>query len=149
MKWAQLLPTLAELIKNRSCPDALVIHLGENDLVQLSGLGLIKEMKKDLDVVARSWAGTCIILTALVPRRIWRGALNCTAVERGRRKVNREMRRFCSVKGLCWLEHKDIVRESFHLYRPDGVHLSFLGNEFYLLELRNFLSGKFGVKFWA
>ena len=74
--------------------------------------------------------------------------MNCTAVERARRKVNREMRHFCSFKGLCWLEHKDIFRESFELYARDRVHLSFLGNEFYLLELRHFLSCKFGVKFW-
>ena len=106
-------------------------------------------MKKDLEVVARSWAGTCIIVTALVPRRVWRGAVNGSAVERARRKVNREMRRFCSLKGLCWLEHEEIKKESAALYRQDGVHLSFLGNGFYLLKLRDFLAGKFGIKYWA
>ncbi|KAJ1205014.1 hypothetical protein NDU88_000449 [Pleurodeles waltl] len=39
------------------CPDLLVIHLGENDLVALSGIGLLKAMKLDLGRIKERWAG--------------------------------------------------------------------------------------------
>lgn len=42
MKLGQLLPCLSNLVSISACPDVLLLHLDENDLVQLSGLGSIK-----------------------------------------------------------------------------------------------------------
>ncbi|XP_069060289.1 divergent protein kinase domain 2B isoform X2 [Pleurodeles waltl] len=48
MRWGELLVVLSRKIERGICPDLLVIHLGENDLVSLSGIGLLKIMKMDL-----------------------------------------------------------------------------------------------------
>lgn len=53
MKWCELMPCLNELLMVRKCPDVLLIHLGENVLVQLSGLVLFMEMKSDLELIVR------------------------------------------------------------------------------------------------
>ncbi|XP_069061884.1 uncharacterized protein [Pleurodeles waltl] len=70
MLWDELLPRLQTVKGRAHCPDVLLIHLGENDLVRTTGLNLLKKMKRGLQVVSEQWKGSHIVWTAFVPRRV-------------------------------------------------------------------------------
>ncbi|KAJ1116218.1 hypothetical protein NDU88_004436 [Pleurodeles waltl] len=148
MRWGELLYVLAKRMEQGVCPDLLVIHLGENDLVALSGIGLLKAMKLDLGRIKERWADTHIVWTSLVPRRVWRGANSFKRIEKQRKKINREMRSLCKLQGFSVLTHEKLVASHTELFRQDGVHLSFLGNEHYLLVLRLLIAELLRERLW-
>ncbi|XP_075759703.1 uncharacterized protein LOC142819091 isoform X2 [Pelodiscus sinensis] len=74
MLWDQLLPLLHEIYCLRSFPSIIVIHLGENDLMQHSSMSLVVKMKNDLGILRRAFPDTYIIWSSLLPRRFWKGA---------------------------------------------------------------------------
>ncbi|KAJ1137348.1 hypothetical protein NDU88_003759 [Pleurodeles waltl] len=53
-----------------------------------------------------------------------------------------------SIQGFSVLTHENIVVSDVELFRQDGVHLSFLGNELYLLELRLLIAELLGERLW-
>ncbi|XP_078518935.1 uncharacterized protein LOC144784126 [Lissotriton helveticus] len=149
MRWGALLPWLAKMVPQRGCPDLLIIHLGENDLVQLSGLALLQLMQRDLEVLKARLAGTCIAWTELVPRKVWRGAMKHGAIEKARRKLNRAMRLFCGDKDIKVIAHKGIRLAEPLVFRDDGVHLSQLGNAYYMMEMRDVVSKLWNEAIWC
>lgn len=149
MRWGALLPWLAKMVSQRGCPDLLILHLGENDLVKLSGLALLQLMQRDLEVLKHRLAGACIAWTELVPRRVWRGAVKHGAVEKARRKVNRAMRVFCEVHGIKVISNPGLRLEERLLFRDDGVHLSTLGNAYYMMEMRDVVSKLWNESIWC
>ncbi|XP_078504431.1 uncharacterized protein LOC144762992 [Lissotriton helveticus] len=149
MRWGDLLPWLTKKVSQLGCPDMLVIHLGENDLVKLSGVSLLHLMQRDLEAMRSNLAGACIVWTEFVPRRIWRGALKPAAIERARRKLNRAMRLFCDAHGIKVLAHVGLRLEEPLLFRDDGVHLSHMGNAYYLMEMRDTISLLWNESIWC
>ncbi|KAJ1090382.1 hypothetical protein NDU88_003515 [Pleurodeles waltl] len=147
-RWGELLSVLSRRMEREIFPDLLVIHLVENDLVSLSGIGLLKTMKIDLVRIKERWAGRHIVWTGMVPRRVWRGAYSFSGIEKQRRKVNREMRKCCQEKGFSFLLHENLVASAVELFRQDGVHLTFMGNKLYLLDLRIMIADLLGEKLW-
>ncbi|XP_069098457.1 uncharacterized protein [Pleurodeles waltl] len=143
MLWEELLPRLQSLRGRAHCLDVLLIHLGENDLVRTTGLNLLKRMKGDLQVLLEQWRGCHVVFTAFVPHRVWRGARKPGAIERARRKLNKEMKGFCVGRGVTFLEHLDLKFEDAEFFRDDGVHLSFIGMELYLLQVKEQLKQLF------
>ncbi|XP_078539581.1 uncharacterized protein LOC144824337 [Lissotriton helveticus] len=124
MLWRELIPCLNNNMVGGVCPDILVIHLGENDLCATKGVVLLRAMKRDLGLIKERWAGCHVFWTELIPRRIWRGAVNPRAVDRARKKVNSEVSRCCRSLGFSRISHRDIKFESVEFFRDDGVHLS-------------------------
>ncbi|XP_078533917.1 uncharacterized protein LOC144820172 [Lissotriton helveticus] len=100
MLWRELIPCLNNNMVGGVCPDILVIHLGENDLCATKGVVLLRAMKRDLGLIKERWAGCHVFWTELIPRRIWRGAVNPRAVDRARKKVNLEVSRCCRGLGF-------------------------------------------------
>lgn len=100
----------------------------------------MRAMKRDLVLIKRQWAGCHILWTEFVPRRVWRGAVRPSAVDRARRKLNTEMVRFCRQMGFQRVSHRDIRYEAHEFFRSDGVHLSRIGMDLYLLEVREALA---------
>ncbi|XP_078527935.1 uncharacterized protein LOC144802402 [Lissotriton helveticus] len=149
MRWGALLPWLAKMVPQRGCPDLLIIHLGENDLVQLSGLALLQLMQRDLDVLKSRLAGTCIAWTELVPRKVWRGAMKHGAIEKARRKLNRAMRLYCGDNDIKVIAHEGIRLAEPLVFRDDGVHLSQLGNAYYMMEMRDVVSKLWNEAIWC
>lgn len=149
MRWEGLFPMLSEMSLSRGFPDLLIIHLDENDLVPLSGLSLLKRMKLDLAVIKNNWSSTSVVWTEFVFRRYWRGARNHASVEKAHRKLYRAMKVFCQGMGLTILSHANITGKEGHLFREDGVHLSQLGQSYYLLEIRDFLANFWNEELWC
>ncbi|XP_078530633.1 uncharacterized protein LOC144817736 isoform X4 [Lissotriton helveticus] len=140
MRWKELLPCLNKWMVQGRCPDVLLIHLGENDLCEEKGVVLMRAMKKDLVRLKEQWAACHVLWTELVPRRVWTGALNPKAIDRARRKVNLEISRFCRHLGFGRVMHKELRFEAVEFFRDDGVHLSRIGMDLYLLEIREVLA---------
>ncbi|XP_078512220.1 uncharacterized protein LOC144771827 [Lissotriton helveticus] len=136
----ELIPCLNNNMVGGLCPDILVIHLGENDLCATKGVVLLRAIKKDLGLIKELWAGCHVYWTELIPRRIWRGAVNPKAVDRARMKVNSEVSRCCRGLGFSRISHREIKFETVEFFRDDGVHLSRVGMDLYLLELREVLA---------
>lgn len=149
MKWVDLFPTLSQMFHVRGCPDQLVIHLGENDLVKMSGLTLIKQMQLDLTVLRINWPTTRVFWTEFVYRQSWRQARSHGAVEKARRKLNKAMKVFCKVMKIGVLRHESISGSESHLFRDDGVHLSQIGMAYYLVEIRDMLAQELQVNVWC
>lgn len=140
MLWNELIQCLNRAMVGGLCPDVLVLHLGENDLVKVKGVVLLRAIKRDLGLVKERWAGCHVLWTEFVPRRVWRGAVNTRAIDRARRKLNTEVSRFCRHLGFGRISHREIRYESQDFFRQDGVHLSRLGLDLYLLEIREALT---------
>ncbi|KAJ1125448.1 hypothetical protein NDU88_003880 [Pleurodeles waltl] len=116
-----------------------VMRNEENDLVEKTGLDLMKSMKRDLEEIRSRWRGCHVVLTAFVPRWVWRGAKKPSAIERAKRKLNKEMRCYCVDRGFTFMEHKDLRFEDVEFFRGDGVHLSFMGMDLHLLHMKETL----------
>ncbi|KAJ1168707.1 hypothetical protein NDU88_000621 [Pleurodeles waltl] len=131
LRWCELLPRLSNLAGQGFCPDILIIHAGENDLVKATGLDLMKSMKKDLEEIQGRWRGCHVLFTGFVPHRVWWGAKKPSAIEKARRKLNKEIRSFCTSRSITFMEHKGLPFENVEFFWGDGVHLPFMGMELF------------------
>ncbi|XP_054851803.1 uncharacterized protein LOC129340933 [Eublepharis macularius] len=124
LRWPGLLPLLFE---GRSAPPPhfLVIHLGGNDLGWVKGKALTLQAQADLRFILSRWPGVLIIYSAILPRRVWKEALDHDAVERTRRKANKAMFKALGEGLGVYLPHPQIRDTYADLFRGDGVHLSF------------------------
>ena len=146
MLWKELKAVLNNMLRGRACRDVLVIHLGDNDLVREKGLAMIKAMKVDLKEINRKWAGTFVIWSEWIARREARGAVKPAAIDKVRRKVNNEMRGFCRENNFGRIAHPELRYEEARFFRTDGVHLSTIGMEMYILQIKEVVAGALGVK---
>ncbi|XP_054846595.1 uncharacterized protein LOC129337113 [Eublepharis macularius] len=135
LRWAGLLPLLFE---GRSAPPPhiLVVHLGGNDLGLMKGVALSWQARDDFLEIRRRWPGVLIFWSAMLPRRVWREALDHRAIERARRMTNRALFKIMTGGLGIYLPHPQIRAESVALYRGDGVHLSYRGNSIFLDDIR-------------
>ncbi|XP_054840374.1 uncharacterized protein LOC129333070 [Eublepharis macularius] len=135
LRWPGLLPLLFEG-RCGPLPDILVIHLGGNDLGLVKGKALSLQAEADLWWIKERWPDTLIIWSAILPRRVWREALDPVGIERARHRANRALEKALG-RGLgIYLPHPAIKAEVADLYRSDGVHLSVSGNDIFLEDLR-------------
>lgn len=85
-KESQVLPTLAEALRTRRQPEALVIHLGDNGLVHCPAVELITNMGQDSSRIGTPLPKARLIWVNTLPRRVWRGAHNPEQyIKRGRK----------------------------------------------------------------
>ncbi|XP_054830429.1 uncharacterized protein LOC129343873 [Eublepharis macularius] len=135
LRWPGLLPLLFEG-RCAPPPHILVIHLGGNDLGLVKGKALSLQAQADLRLIGKRWPGVLIIWSDILPRRVWREALDAKAIEGARYKANKALHKALE-KGLgVYLPHPGIRAALPDLYRGDGVHLSFKGNNIFLDDLR-------------
>ncbi|XP_007653892.1 uncharacterized protein LOC103164789 [Ornithorhynchus anatinus] len=136
MLWDQLLPLIQSMVQQGISPNVIIIHLGENDLVQQTELGLTITMKNDLTTLCRAFPMAKIVWSTLLPRRTWLGAQKPEAVDKTRKAVVNELSKFCSLSGISVLRHDQIVHSVPELFSQDGVHLSEIGASIFNANLR-------------
>lgn len=148
LRWPGLLPLLFEGRKGPP-PHILVLHLGGNDLGLVKGKALTLQALEDFRVIHQRWPGVHIVWSAMLPRRVWREALDAKAIERARKKANWEVGRTLLGGPGSYVSHPEIQAADGSLYRGDGVHLSEKGNQLFLESLRQgllkVLMGKMGA----
>ena len=132
MKWESLLDTI-ELCKSKYLlPEFIIIHLGSNDIKFSCSKKLLVKILADLDCIQRKFPNCKIIFSELLCRLVWRG-LRWEEGEKERSLVNEGIRNFLG-KDNC-IQHLRITKK-IYLFRNDGVHLSDIGNDYLLEDLR-------------
>lgn len=113
-------------------PTAIVVQLGENDMVSSSCFGLRAAILLDLRDLAALVPSTTLIWSQLLKRRIWRGSPCPAATERVRKRINSAASKLVVGLGGFVIPHPLISFKASELFRDDGVHLSPLGNDVWL-----------------
>lgn len=136
MLWDQLMPLLHSLGAHGQAPDIIVVHLGENDLGMCKGVDLMIRAKRDLGQILELFPGVQIVWSDMLQRRVWDGALKPPRVDKARRYVNREVAKFLAALGGSVISHPAIAYGAPELFSEDGVHLSDLGADVFLADIR-------------
>ncbi|XP_053160914.1 uncharacterized protein LOC128349058 [Hemicordylus capensis] len=140
MQWGQLLPTVRSHLDSFPAPQVVILHLRENDLGQRTGLSIIRQAASDSEVL-RNWIpGVCILWVNWLQRRVWRGVSSGLRVEKARRKASVAIGHMVRAAGGEVILQPGIAAHLPQLYRPDGVHLSKVGCDLYLGNIRRGLA---------
>uniref|UniRef100_A0ABM5FLU4 1-alkyl-2-acetylglycerophosphocholine esterase n=1 Tax=Pogona vitticeps TaxID=103695 RepID=A0ABM5FLU4_9SAUR len=133
MRWIQLCRLAAF---GQAPPDILVIHLGGNDLAQHPGKALVLDILRDLRWLQSRYPVMRIVWSTIVPRLVWKDARVALEVNMARRNVNREVcRALCKGLGSV-IGHHRIRFDRPELFRRDGIHLSDLGLDVFLEDIK-------------
>ena len=144
MKWTQLSHTLQFMALHNPTPKAIVLHLGSNDIGTDKSIVLRHAMRQDIISLFETFPDTTLILSALLPRIVW--DKTCTPVvklEKTRKQLNRFLRRLVVHDGGIFVNHEDITVDTPGLFFRDGVHLSDVGNDLFLLNVTDALEEVF------
>ncbi|XP_057703604.1 uncharacterized protein si:dkeyp-121d4.3 isoform X2 [Corythoichthys intestinalis] len=140
LTWPQLLPLLQHLQAGWPRPQAIVLHLGGNDLNTESPSDLLASVRRDLNALKNVFPHCVPVFSQILPRRAWPNAADAHEVELVRSTVNRRIRNLVSEVGGVSLSHDNIrCGANTGLYQPDGVHLSQKGIDVFNGNLRDFL----------
>ncbi|KAJ7326847.1 hypothetical protein JRQ81_016606 [Phrynocephalus forsythii] len=119
------------------CPPAIrIIHLGGNDMTHMSGKALILKVIDDLREYHSRFPMTRIVWSAMIPLLVWGPVHDPQKMHKFRKGVNREVDNFISNGLGSVIQHPEITALKPELFWPDGVHLSDMGLEIFLLELQ-------------
>ncbi|XP_077783184.1 uncharacterized protein LOC144327470 [Podarcis muralis] len=132
MLWKELLPLIQRRVLLEGPPTAIVIQLGENDLVSHSCFVLRSIIMEDVRDLAAMVPSTKIIWSKLLQRRKWRGSPSVEATERSRKRINDAVSKLVADLGGFVIPHPLIRFKATELFMMDGVHLSSVGNDVWL-----------------
>ncbi|XP_053167273.1 uncharacterized protein LOC128351611 [Hemicordylus capensis] len=148
MLWSQLLPAIRDHLAKYPEPDIIVIHLGENDLGRRTGLSIIQQASSDLAILQGWIPGVRILWVNWLQCRVWRGVQNVLGIEKARRKSSAAIGKLARAAGGEVLRQPGLSARFPELFRPDGVHLSEVGCDLYLSNIRKGLA-KFVERYGA
>ncbi|XP_051936565.1 serine/arginine repetitive matrix protein 1 isoform X1 [Hippocampus zosterae] len=140
MTWPQLLPLLRQLRVSWPHPQALIIHLGGNDLNTETPSDLLASVRKDVTSLRAAFPRCVLVWSHILPRRAWLHSPDAHEVDLVRSTVNRRIRNIFAELGGVSLTHDNIrCGTNTGLYQADGVHLSPKGMDVFNGNLRDFL----------
>lgn len=137
MKWVQVLTEAIDISRVSSPPVILVIHSGGNDLCTMRVAELLTLMRADIDRIMGYFQEIILVWSEIVPRVVWQGARDASAVERARRTVNARMARFIRSRGGVVVRHRQLEGDNRRLMLRDGVHLNDIGLDIFLSGLQD------------
>lgn len=137
LKIRQLTRKAATLKKVGPHPHAIVIHLGGNDIGEITAGTLCLMAVERIKALQRMFPTTRLIFSQVLPRLRWRHSSNAKAMNKCRRNLNRVCSKAVIEQKGGYIKHPDIVGSATELFRSeDGVHLSSLGNAIFLNSLQ-------------
>ena len=140
MRWGRVRERLQHLALYNQVPKAIMLHVGGNDLGMCKSVVLSHLMREDILFIFRTFPRVRLIVSGLVPRLNWpRSAWEAPALERVRKQLNGFIRRLVQHDGGIFLPHSDISVDTPGFYYKDGVHLSDVGTDLFLLSFRDAL----------
>ncbi|XP_053111170.1 uncharacterized protein LOC128327057 isoform X2 [Hemicordylus capensis] len=140
MLWGQLLPAIRNHLVSFPAPQVLILHLGENDLGQRTGLSIVRQASTDFKVLREWIPGLRILWVKWLQRRVWSGVSSGLGMEKAQRKASAAIGRLVREAGGAVLFQPGIAARFPELYWPDGVHLSQSGCDLYLRNIREGLA---------
>ncbi|VDI02042.1 Hypothetical predicted protein [Mytilus galloprovincialis] len=139
MLWDMVPSIITALLNWRPPPSIILIHCGGNDLCNIQNGKLLYNIKDTLRQLMSSLPNTTVIWSYILPRRIWRNAMNKKAIERSRARVNRGVRSYLHKVGGKAIKHTDFDDIHPTLFADDGVHLSYIGNDIFINAIQSAL----------
>ncbi|XP_015261064.1 PREDICTED: uncharacterized protein LOC107105578 [Gekko japonicus] len=136
MKWDDLLPAVSLQVSLQGSPDALVIQLGENDLLERKGVDLNIAIAADLHTLVSRLPNTRFFWSDLLERREWPAATTAEKGDLVRRNVTAAAGRLIEATGGVVIRHPDINFKQTALFRSDGINLSEWGMDIWLHSIR-------------
>jgi lysophospholipase L1-like esterase len=138
LRFGQVKSEIYKLLSDQPKPSVILIHAGANDLGLIKGVQIINIIKETIDWVVEQLPGVVIIWSDMLCRLVWREAKSVQAMERARKKINRDVEKYVLLKGGRVCRHVDIDYTCPGLFRPqDGVHLSDIGSDIFLNDLQS------------
>ncbi|CAJ0946547.1 unnamed protein product [Ranitomeya imitator] len=136
LTWSQVLPEVVRIARVASSPTVVVIHAGRNDLASFPLAELLTLMRADLDKLPGFFPVMHLVWSELIPRLVWRGARELSAMERSRRTLNQRISRFIRFKNGVVVRHHRLEGDNSGFLLPDGVHLNDADLDIFLDGLR-------------
>ena len=143
MHWADLLSKFQLRMISGGRPSIVVLHLGGNDLASESLVSLKNNIISDITYMAGVLPNTRFIWFDILPRLRWRAvSLACDKeLDLKRKRVNRFGRgAVCQYTKFGGFIGSNIDRHTPGFYCSDGVHLSEVGMNMYLMTLKEALT---------
>jgi len=144
LRYTQVLQIANTLRQCTPKPNYLVVHFGGNDLGSESCGLLRKKFKEVILGLTRLFPNTCIVYSSILPRLTWRYGSNNKVMEKTRTRMNRAVIYYVHQLGHQAIKHTDFNDKTPGLFLPDGVHLSSVGNDIFLLSIQSALERIFG-----
>ena len=125
-------------------PTMIVIHVGGNATVAIKQARLIKDIKRDINYLASVFPCVKTVWSDILPRKFWHGIENTpnnlVKMNEKRKLINRTG---CQVvreliHGKAIIHEIDTITSG--LFKPDGVHLTLIGNAIFLITFKEALS---------
>lgn len=126
-----------ELVPLSQCPVILVLHAGGNDLCSVRMGELLTLMQADVNRFFCFVPELVLMWSEIVPRLVWRGARDMSAVDGSQRNVTARMARFVRNRGGVVVRHRQLEGDLAGLIRPDGKHLTEIGLDIFLSGLQD------------
>ncbi len=140
MKWELLMQTIQYLALRESCPKVIFIHLGSNNIGSSSCSYLRAVMKRDILNIVSMFPNAKLVVSAMLPRLVWnRTLISVDKIEKKRRYFNRFLRRLVCYLGGQFVSHEEITADTPGLFFGDGVHLSDVGTDLFLMAFKDCL----------
>ena len=116
-------------------PHFLILHVSGNDLGVVKVGFLRNNIKNIIRWILEELPNTTIVWSQVLPRLNWRFSQNHKAMMSCRYRINNTISAFALKHGGCYIRHPDI-KPNHTILKPDGVHLTSLGNELFLNVLQ-------------
>ena len=139
MNWLQLQPEIKFQAIHSILPRAIAMHVGSNDVIQVKGVLSIQNMEADLQNLVNIFPNTKIMFSAMFPHILWTRKKSRKR-EPKRKFINRVIRRLmlCKTRGV-FNEHTNITCDILGLYDSDGIHISGIGSDKFMLDIHETL----------
>ena len=123
-------------LASTSPPSVLLVHLGTNDLVGTPIQEIQWRLQQCLLSVSKHLPLTRLVWSEILPRLHYKGASSQAKVETARKTLNRRFRTLVGRFGGHIIRHPNFQQNARHLYRKDGIHLSEVGQNVFLQDLK-------------
>ena len=137
MLWGRVVPEVHRFARLDRPPDVLLLHVGGNDLGVRAMMDITRDIKFDILRLRMAFPDTIVVWSDIVARTAWRMARSVAGINRARRKINRDVAKFVVRNGGLVVRHMELEEETWRYLRGDGVHLSPVGIDMWVLGLQD------------
>lgn len=139
LHWDSLVSLILGMVNCYGIPTMVILHCGGNDIGLVPGGQLLFHSKFTIYVISKMLPGSMIIYSNILPRNTWRFSTNNLAMEHARKRLNRGIRSYVLKHHGYVISHPDLDDGHTALFKDDGVHLKFLGNDIIINTLQEAL----------
>jgi lysophospholipase L1-like esterase len=139
LKWERLMAEVQFLAIHNQAPKIIIIHAGSNDLCSAKCSTMRQSFRSDIDELHSLFPNAKICMSAMLPRMLWPQSFPLNKIEKKRKLLNRFIRRLTTYVGGLFINHEEISTDTPGFYFSDGVHLSSIGCDMFLLAVKDAL----------